>query len=383
VPLSSILFSEIGNKDWTVGALDIFPISFKVAGRTIVIVGGGPEALSKARLALKTSARVRVVANKFCADFSSLDLRLVQFVRRCFQGADLDGAALVFVESGGADAGVAIAAARQKNIPLNVIDQPQECDFYTPAIVNRAPLSIAISTQGAAPVLARLIRARIEAMLAPDLGPLAALAGGLRGAVSVALPQGVRRRRFFENLLSVAPQGRDVGTAPLRQKALDLLKIHGGQKDQPGHVWLVGAGPGDVDLLTLRAQRVLQEADIIVYEAGVSDRLVQMGRRDAKTVIWENNNALAENSASQIRGLLGNLGAKGHRVVFLMQGAPQNWQRATCLLAALQGQGLGVEIVRGVDAVSASHKYRGQVEPGVLVRQAAPLTPELNAIGMR
>lgn len=377
------------------GALDIFPISFKVAGRTIVIVGGGPEALSKARLALKTSARVRVVANKFCAGFSSPDVQPVQFVRRRFRSADLDGAALVFVESGGADAGVAIAAARQKKIPLNVIDQPRECDFHTPAIVNRAPLSIAISTQGTAPVLARLIRARIEALLAPDLGPLAALAGGLRGAVAAALPQGVRRRRFFESLLCVASQDRGVGIAPLRQKALDLLKIHGAQKDLPGHVWLVGGGPGDMDLLTLRAQRVLQEADIIVYEAGVSDRLVQMGRRDAKAIIWENSHALGENSASQIRGLLGNLGAKGHRVVFLMQGAPQNWRQATCLLAALQGQGLGAEIVRGVDAGPAlarnsdsrrdSHRKtdRVQGESGIWGPQSglASLEPSTNGMG--
>ncbi|MGB3027436.1 precorrin-2 dehydrogenase/sirohydrochlorin ferrochelatase family protein, partial [Paradevosia shaoguanensis] len=142
------------------GELNTFPLSYKVRGQCIVIVGGGEEALNKARLAVKTTAQVVIISEQVEADFSELGATVIA---RRFAESDLDGAALVFVADHGDDGRTAIAAARARNIPLNVVDVPAECDFYTPSIVERAPLTIAISSEGDAPVLARLVRSRIEA----------------------------------------------------------------------------------------------------------------------------------------------------------------------------------------------------------------------------
>ncbi len=154
------------------GELNTFPVSYKVKGQRIVIVGGGEDALSKARLAIKTTASVVIVASEIIADFGTLEVRA-----RAFEPADLDGAVLVFVADRGPDGEAAKREARARHIPLNVVDSPEDCDFYVPSIVDRAPLTVAVSTEGEAPVLARLVRARIEAMLSPETGRLARLAG--------------------------------------------------------------------------------------------------------------------------------------------------------------------------------------------------------------
>ena len=158
------------------GHLNTFPLSYKVQGQRIVIIGGGDEALNKARLVTKTTASVVIISRKIEADFSALP---VEVIERAFAPSDLDGAALVFVADHGPDGEAAKLAARARNIPLNVVDVPAECDFYTPSIVDRAPLTVAISTEGDAPVLARLVRARIEAMLSPRIGKIAQLGRSL------------------------------------------------------------------------------------------------------------------------------------------------------------------------------------------------------------
>ncbi len=335
------------------GALDIFPISFKVRNRTIVIVGGGSEALAKARLAVKTSASVRVIASDFEADFSGLD---VEIVGRRFQEADLDGAALVFVADGKPDAELAISEARRQNIPLNVVDQPEKCDFFTPAIVDRAPVSVAISTEGSAPVLARLVRAQIEAVLVPDLGLLAKVAGDLRQTSARKLPEAGRRRRFFEELLGKEFPETAFDEAGLRSRALNLLHEHAAGAPKAGQVWVVGAGPGAVDLLTLRAQRLLQSADTIIFDAEVPEALVQMGRRDARTILWEQGLPAPEVSQSQISGLLINLGAMGERVIYLMSGDPMTSGRAGAVVADLENAGIRTGIVPGVAATGTARE---------------------------
>ena len=174
------------------GDLNTFPLSYKVEGKRIVIIGGGEEALNKARLALKTTASVVIVSPLIEADFSALD---VTVLARDFEPADLDNAALLFVADHGPAGEVAAIEARRRGIPVNVVDVPERCDFYTPSIVDRAPLTVAISTEGKAPVLARLVRARIEAMLSPDVGFVARLMGSMRDGAMRLLPDGVARRR--------------------------------------------------------------------------------------------------------------------------------------------------------------------------------------------
>ena len=209
------------------GDLNTFPLSYKIEGKRIVIVGGGEEALNKARLATKTTALVVIISRTIEADFSQL---AVDVVFRAFEPADLDNAALCFVADHGPDGDAAKVAARARGVPLNVVDVPEECDFYTPSIVDRAPLTVAISTEGESPVLARLVRAKIEAMLAPDAGLVARIAGGLRDRVAKLLTK-PQARRFYEDLVT--------GTG---DNAEALLAAHAA--DTPGVVWLIGAGPG-------------------------------------------------------------------------------------------------------------------------------------------
>ena len=263
--------------------LNTFPLSFKVRDKRIAIIGGGEEALNKVRLVAKTSAQIVIISRQIEADFSGF---AVQCIERGFAVSDLDGVALVFVAEESADAALAKAEARARNIPLNVVDVPAECDFYTPSIVDRAPLTVAISTEGDAPVLARLVRARIEAMLPPGFGKIASLSGGLRQRVESLIHTGPARRRYYEALVTSPQVEAAVAQGPIagRFQAEVLLEQHQSNSEATGIVWLIGAGPGSEDLLTLRAQRLLQEADVIVHDQLVPDAVVQMGRRDAEQI---------------------------------------------------------------------------------------------------
>jgi uroporphyrin-III C-methyltransferase/precorrin-2 dehydrogenase/sirohydrochlorin ferrochelatase len=265
--------------------LNTFPLSLKVRGRSIVIVGGGEEALNKARLAIKTTAQVVIVAPYIEEPLRALPVELRE---RLFEPDDLDNAAFVFIAGDDDDGHRAAAEARRRGILVNVVDVPDQCDFYTPSIVERAPLTIAISSEGKAPVLARRVRAQIEALLAPGLGKLAAIAGLMRHRVEAVLPEGAVRRRYYEALLSseAAADAANRGEAHGLAEGEALLARHAQQQGAgSGVVWLIGAGPGAADLLTLRAQRILQQADVIVHDHLVPDAVVEMGRRDAERIL--------------------------------------------------------------------------------------------------
>ena len=332
------------------GQLNTFPLSYKVQGLRIVIVGGNEEALNKVRLTTKTTAQVVIISRQIEADFSGFAVELNE---RAFAPDDLDGAALLFVAEEGADAELAKAEARARGIPLNVVDVPAECDFYTPSIVDRAPLTIAISTEGDAPVLARLVRARIEAMLSPRIGKIASLAGGLRKRVESLIHDGAARRVFYEALVTspeieaaeVKGQGFAAAEALLTQHVTAQLK---------GIVWLIGAGPGSEDLLTLRAQRLLQEADVIVHDQLVPDVVVDMGRRDAERIDVGKAKGHHSFSQAQINTLIVRLAKQGKRVARLKSGDPMVFGRAGEEIAALRKAGIAYSIVPGVSAALAA-----------------------------
>lgn len=319
------------------GALNTFPLSFKVEGRRIVIVGGGEEALNKARLATKTTATVVVVARSIEADFAGLP---VTVAGRPFAPADLEGAALCFVADHGPDGEAAKAAARERGVPLNVVDVPGACDFFTPALVERAPLTVAVSSEGDAPVLARLVRARIEALLPPELGAVARLAGSLRERVARLLTK-PQARRFYEDLV----------TAP--EPDVEALLAAHASPGGAGVVWLIGAGPGAEDLLTLRAQRLLQEADVIVHDRLVPDAVVEMGRRDAERIAVGKERGHHSFTQAQINALLVRLARDGKRVARLKGGDPMIFGRAGEELEALRKAGIAYRIVPGVSAALA------------------------------
>jgi len=319
------------------GELNTFPVSYKIKGQRIAIVGGGEEALAKARLAVKTTASVVILATEITADFSGLDVELRE---RAFEPADLDGVALVFVADHGPDGEAAKRESRVRHIPLNVVDSPDECDFYVPSIVDRAPLTVAVSTEGDAPVLARLVRARIEAMLSPETGRLARLAGSLRGRVAALLNK-EQAIRFYHDVVSGDARSPEA-----------LLEAHASGTD--GAVWLIGAGPGAEDLLTLRAQRLLQAADVIVHDQLVPEAVIEMGRRDAERISVGKRKGHHSFTQAQINALIVRLAREGKRVARLKSGDPMVFGRAGEEIAALRKAGIGYQIVPGVSAALAA-----------------------------
>lgn len=324
-------------------SLNTFPLSYKVKGKRIIIVGGDDEALNKVRLVSKTTGSIEIYAEHIEVDFSAFS---VQIFQRAIVAADLVGAALVFVAEESDAAELAKAEARRLGIPLNVVDVPEQCDFYTPSIVDRAPLTVAISTEGDAPVLARLVRAQIEAMLAPGIGKIASLAGGLRQKVESLIHDGAARRRFYEDL--VTRPGMD------RQGAEDLLDAHAANGVGQGVVWLIGAGPGSEDLLTLRAQRLLQQADVIVHDQLVPAAVVEMGRRDAEQICVGKARGHHSFTQAQINTLIVRLAVEGKKVARLKSGDPMVFGRAGEEIAALREAGIGYQIVPGVSAALAA-----------------------------
>lgn len=335
--------------------LTSFPAFYKVAGRAVLIVGSGAAAAAKARLLGETSAVLRIVSeapgDELRADAGRLEAQIL--VER-FEPHHLENVTLAFAATEDETEDRRIAdAARAARVPVNVVDRPELCDFTTPALVNRAPLAVAIGTEGAAPVLARHIRAKIEALIAPETGRLAALADSLRGVVATLVPAGEPRRRFWARLFDgpVAERALAGDEAGARSEAMRMMAA---EPDVGGFVWLVGAGPGATDLLTLRAQRILQEADVIVHDSLVPLEVVAMGRRDAERISVGKRKGAHEVSQDEIGRILVHEAKAGRRVVRLKSGDPLIYGRAGEEMAALTAAGVPHEIVPGVTAAFAA-----------------------------
>ncbi|PVB59470.1 siroheme synthase CysG [Labrenzia sp. 011] len=335
--------------------LDVFPAFMKVAGRKVLVAGHGGEAAAKVRLLGETNARITVVSRTIEPELrEAIDLFEAEHIAEDFRPAHLAGAALVFSarEDRALDTAV-VDAARSMGVPVNAVDKPDLCDFYTGALVNRAPIAVAITSTGVGPVLSRHIRARIEAMLPRATGDLARLAESFRDAATKVIRDGALRRnfwaRFFSGAVAANLYAGRTGTA--RSEAQRLLN---GMADEPGFVWLVGAGPGAEDLLTLRAQRLLQEADVIVHDALVPADVVAMGRRDAARISVGKRKGAHSVPQSDICDLLVRLAREGRKVVRLKSGDPMIFGRAAEEMEALRAGGIGFEIVPGVTAAFAA-----------------------------
>lgn len=342
--------------------LSVFPAFHKVAGRPVLVVGDGPEAAAKVRLLGETEAAIRLVAAAPSEALAAVLTQAVEHVARPFRPEDLDGAVLVFAASGvrERDADV-VAAARARNIPANAVDIPELCDFYTPAIINRAPVAVAISSSGAGPVLTQKLRARIEAMLPVRLGSLASLADSFRGAADRVLPKGQPRRRFWSAFFEgrVADAALAGRTDEARRRATRLLAE--ADSAERGFVWLVGAGPGAADLLTLRAQRILQEADVIVHDRAVPDAVVSMGRRDATRMPVGKPQGFHSVGQDEVAQILLREAATGRRVVCLLSGDPLAFGPIGDELTALRAGGIPFEVVPGVtSALAAAAEAAGE-----------------------
>lgn len=335
--------------------LTAFPVFMKTDGRRVVIVGNGEEALAKARLLAQSSAHLTIVSDmpaKELAVWASANG--VDVLRTTYDARHLAGAVLVFAATGdeALDARI-VADARTAGICANAVDRPELCDFFTPALVNRAPVVVAIGTEGAGPVLAQMIRSRVDRMLSPSLGKLATLAATYRATVERLLPKGQARRGFWGEFFTGAPaRAMEIGSFEEARAAADRLLSRRGLA--AGHVALVGAGPGAEDLLTLRGHRLLMEADVIVHDALVPEAVIAMGRRDAERIGVGKRKGCHSKSQAEINDLLVSLGREGRRVVRLKSGDPLVFGRAGEEMAALRDAGVSYEVVPGVTAAFAA-----------------------------
>ena len=335
--------------------LAVFPAFHKVAGRRVIVVGGGAEAAAKIRLLSETHAEIVVFAATLDKE-TGADLIAARADWRGARPAlaDMSGAALIFAATGTDEGDREIwALAHEAGVPVNCVDRPELCDFYTPAIVNRAPLAVAIGTEGVAPVLSRHVRARIEAMLAPAFGDLAGLADRLRERVTKTLRSVDDRRRFWARFFSgaVAEKVYAGDVAAAEDEALRLLEI---DPIRSGHVSLVGAGPGAEDLMTLRAQRALQEAEVIVYDRLVPEAVVNQGRRDARRIYVGKAKGAHAVTQDEINAIIVSEARAGRRVVRLKSGDPLIYGRAGEEIAALRAAGISFDIVPGITAAFAA-----------------------------
>jgi uroporphyrin-III C-methyltransferase / precorrin-2 dehydrogenase / sirohydrochlorin ferrochelatase len=332
-----------------------FPVFLDLEQAKVVVVGGGEQAAQKIRLLMKTPARIDVIAPRLCPELASLAATgRIQWQGGPFTPERLDGASLAYAAAGSAANAAVASAARARGVPINVVDQPELCSFITPAIVDRAPVVVAIGTEGTAPVLARQIKAHLESWLPARLGRLALLAEGLRKTVGARLGDAAGRRRFWERFFAgrvrdLVLAGRE---AEAGREAAALLEAEASSA-KPGRVSLVGAGPGGADLLTFRALQRLQEADVIVYDRLVDPGVLDCARRDARRIYagktpWGPCVAQAE-----INRVLVEEAQKGHHVVRLKCGDPMIFGRVGEEMEALETAGIPYDIVPGVTSATA------------------------------
>jgi uroporphyrin-III C-methyltransferase/precorrin-2 dehydrogenase/sirohydrochlorin ferrochelatase len=328
--------------------LAVLPVFVELAGKRAVVAGGGDAAVWKAELLAAAGAHVLVFAPDPCAELDALSLTppagSVVVARRRWRAEDLPGAAVAIGALGGEDAALFAAAARRHGVPVNVVDAPCLSDFSFGSIVNRSPVVVGISTGGGAPVLGQAIRAKIEALLHPALGAWVAAAQRLRAIVKARLPMGAARRDLWRHFADRALAAR---AAPSEG---DLRSLTSAEPGNQGSVALVGAGPGDPELLTLKALRALQSADVILYDRLVSPEILELARREARRMLVGKAGGGASCRQDDINRLMVGLARDGKRVVRLKGGDPMLFGRAAEELTACRDAGIPVEVVPGITA---------------------------------
>lgn len=338
--------------------MKFFPLFADLHGRRVLVVGGGAVAERKVRLLLEAGAHVRLVApslTDWLAAHPALEIR-----REAFDEHHCDGAVLAIAATDDRAVNEAVSrAGRERNVLVNVVDVAELSSFIVPAIVDRSPLVIAISTGGVAPVLARLVRERLESLLDGSFGQLAGLLQRWRGRIKASLPDVNARRRFYETVVrgQVAALVRSRDELGAEQELVRTLE----HADAPrrGSVVLVGAGPGDAGLLTLNALRALQEADVILYDRLVSDEVLNLARRDADRICVGKMAGGHSVSQGRINELLLEQALQGRRVVRLKGGDPFIFGRGGEELETLERHGIPFEVVPGITAAIACGAYAG------------------------
>lgn len=343
--------------------MDHFPVFMAVSGRRIVLSGGGDAALAKLRLILKTTANVTVIAAEAAPEIHAWHAAgKLTLIQRAMEPGDAMCAVLFYGanEDDVEDARVA-TLAHADGAKVNIVDNLADSQFITPAIVDRDPVVIAIGTEGAAPVVARKIKADIEAQLPASLGVLARVGKTFRHAVEV-LPFGAKRRTFWADFyFNKGPKAIETdGETAIIPTLENLLDEHVMKTRKAGHVDLVGAGPGDPELLTLKARTALDKADVVIHDRLVTPEILELARREATIIDAGKEGFGASMAQSDIDALIVEHAAKGAHVVRLKAGDPTVFGRLDEEIDALDAADITWRIVPGVTAASAAVANIGQ-----------------------
>lgn len=341
--------------------MQYLPVCLQLQGAPVVLVGGGTVATRKARLLLRAGASLTVVSPEITPELEAL---LAEhggnWQQSSYRETDLHGRTLVVAATPHRSVNEQVHRdARALNLPVNVVDSPDLCTFIFPSIVDRDPLLIAISSSGRSPVLGRLLRRKIEALVPASYGSLARFAGRFRQRVKDAIPDETPRRLFWEKVMEGAVAEQVLGGREARAEELldEMLRDSSGAC--VGEVYLIGAGPGDPDLMTFKAARLLQSADVVLYDRLVSAPILEMARRDAQFIYVGKRRDEHTVPQEQINQLLLDLATQGKRVVRLKGGDPFVFGRGGEEIELLARHRVPFQVVPGITAGNGAACYSG------------------------
>ena len=334
-------------------------------GQACLVVGAGPVALRKIRLMMSAGAKITLISPEICREIEEEFLDKLEYHAREFADSDIHGYRLITAATNVPEVNQRVSELAQKhNVPVNVVDETALCSFITPSIIDRSPVLIAISTGGGAPVLARNLRTKLEALIPASYGKLAETMNRYRDKLKLAVPEERDRRIFWEKVVhgSIAEKffsGSPSDGEKLLIQAIEQSDVNGNNDNKVGEVWLIGAGPGDPDLLTFRALRLMQQADVVLYDRLVSDEILNLTRRDADRIYVGKKRADHAVPQGEINQLLVDLALEGKTVVRLKGGDPFIFGRGGEEIELLAESGVPFQIVPGITAASGCTTYAG------------------------
>ena len=338
--------------------MDFLPIFLNVRQRLCLVVGGGEVAFRKASVLSEAGACIRIVAPQLIEDFSAMPG--ISHIATNFQPEHLQDAVLVIAATDDNQVNEQISQlAKAANIPVNVVDNPPLCTFIMPSILDRSPLMVAFSSGGASPVLIRMLRGKLETLVPHNYGRLAAFSARFRDAVKERITIPGTRRIFWENIFGGAVAEKVLAGDEAAAEVLLQHILQAENEIQTGEVYLVGAGPGDPDLLTFRALRLMQQADVVVYDNLVSKPVLEMTRRDASRIFVGKQRDNHTMPQEEINDLLVRLAKEGKRVLRLKGGDPFIFGRGGEEIQTLADHGILFQVVPGITAASGVSAYAG------------------------